>query len=63
MADPSVAQWIYRAAEALGVAYTMRDPEAKLVMLEIAAEYQRLAEHAAAQKQQNKPWLAKPPTS
>jgi hypothetical protein len=63
MAEPSVAQWIYRAAEALGVADTMRDPEAKLVMLEITAGYQRLAEHAAARKQQNKPWLAKHPSS
>ena len=51
MADPSVAQWIYRAAEAEGLADTMSDPEAKRLMFGIAAGYERLAEHASARKE------------
>ena len=51
MADPSVAHWIYRAAEAEGLADTMSDPEAKRLMFGIAAGYERLAEHASARKE------------
>jgi len=54
MADPSVAQWIYRAAEAEGLADTMSDPEAKRLMFGIAAGYERLAEHASARKERQK---------
>jgi hypothetical protein len=50
MADPSVAQWIYCAAEAEGLADVMNDPDAKRLMLGIAAGYERLAEHAAARR-------------
>jgi hypothetical protein len=63
MAEPSAAKWVYRAAEARDLADTMRDPEARLALLEIAAGYQRFSEHAAAREQQNEPWLRKPPTS
>ena len=50
MADPSLALWIYRAAEAEGLADVMSDPTAKRTMLMVAARYRRLAEHAAAQR-------------
>jgi hypothetical protein len=53
MADPSVAQLIYRAAEAQGLADTMNDPEAKRLMLGVASAYERLAEHAAARKRRH----------
>jgi hypothetical protein len=50
MADPSLALWIYRAAEAEGLADVMSDPTAKRMMLMVAVAYGRLAEHAAAQR-------------
>jgi hypothetical protein len=50
MADPSLALWIYRAAEAEGLADVMSDPTAKRMMLMVAVAYRRLAEHAAAQQ-------------
>jgi hypothetical protein len=50
MPDPSLAQWIYRAAEAEGLADVMSDPTAKRIMLLVAVSYRRLAEHAAAQR-------------
>jgi hypothetical protein len=54
MADPSVAQWLYRAAEAQELADAMSDPEARLLMLGIAAGYERLAEHATARRKRQK---------
>jgi hypothetical protein len=50
MAKPSLAQWIFRAAEAEGLAAAMSDPRAKRAMLVVAANYRRLAEHAAAER-------------
>jgi hypothetical protein len=61
MADPSVALWIYRAAEALGLADTMTDPEAKRLMLGVVAGYERLAEHAAARKRREDTNTLPPP--
>ena len=54
MAGPSVAQWIYRAAEDEGLADAMSDPAAKRLMFSIAAGYERLAEHASARKERQK---------
>jgi hypothetical protein len=54
MADSSVAQWISRAAEAKGLVATMSDPEAKRLMLWIAAAYEGLAEHGAASRNREK---------
>jgi hypothetical protein len=54
MADPSLAQWIYRAAEAEGLAAAMSDRTAKRTMLMVAASYRRLAEHAAAQRRRER---------
>ena len=54
MADPSVAQWRYRAAEAEGLADVMSDPTAKRIMLMIAVGYHRLAEHAASQQRRER---------
>lgn len=51
MVIPSVEQWIYRAAEAQGLADVMNDPEAKRLMRGVAAAYERLAEHAVARQQ------------
>jgi hypothetical protein len=50
MADPSHALWIYRAAEAEGLADVMSAPTAKRIMLMVAIADRRLAEHAAAQR-------------
>jgi hypothetical protein len=72
MADPPVAQWIYRAAEVEGLADVMSDPTAKRIMLMIAAGYHRLAEHAASQQRRERaaaggapqaPRLSPPPDS
>ena len=63
MAGPSVAQWIYRAAEAEGLAEKMSDPEAKSLMLRIADAYEGLAEHATARRKRQKDFsnLLSPP--
>ena len=51
MAGPSVAHWIYRAAEAEGLADTMSDPEAKRLMFGIAAGYEKRCEaHLRAER-------------
>jgi len=49
--DPE--HWRSRAEEARSVAEQLSDPESKQTMLRIAADYERLAEHAKqrAQKQ------------
>jgi hypothetical protein len=54
MADPSLAQWMYRAAEAEGLVEAMSDPEAKRLMFGVAAAYERLAEHAAAPRKRQR---------
>ena len=63
MADPSVAQWRYRAAEAEGLADVMSDPTAKRIMLMSAVGYHRLAEHAASQQRRERAAVLGPPTS
>jgi hypothetical protein len=42
--DPK--HWRYRAKEARAMAESMTDPEAKRLMLNVAADYERLAERA-----------------
>jgi hypothetical protein len=51
MSDPDLtntAQWLYKAKEARDLAEVMRDQKAKRMMLNIAAGYERLAEHVAS---------------
>jgi hypothetical protein len=43
------AQWMARASEARSLADRMDDPLGRKTMLEIAAGYERLAAHAAAE--------------
>lgn len=42
--DPK--HWRYRAEEARAMAESMTDPEAKQLMLNVAADYERLAKRA-----------------
>ena len=42
--DPK--HWRYRAEEARAMAESMTDPEAKRLMLNVAADYERLAKRA-----------------
>jgi hypothetical protein len=63
MADPPVAQGIYRAAEAEGLADVMSNPTAKRLMLMIAVGYHRLAEHAASQQRRERAAAVGRPTS
>jgi hypothetical protein len=44
--DIESERWRALAAEALAVAREMTDPDAKAIMLEIAARYERLAKAA-----------------
>ena len=52
--DP-VLRWQALAEEARTIADQMTDPQAKLILLTIARGYDRLAERAAARKQQTDP--------
>jgi hypothetical protein len=42
--DPK--HWRYRAAEAVAMAESLTDPEAKQLMLNVAADYEKLAKRA-----------------
>jgi hypothetical protein len=42
--DPK--HWRYRAEEALAMAESLTDPEAKQLMLNVAADYEKLAKRA-----------------
>jgi hypothetical protein len=54
VSDPAL-RWRALAEEARTIADQMTDPQAKLVLLTIARGYDRLAERAAARKQQIDP--------
>ncbi|HYZ42033.1 MAG TPA: hypothetical protein VE687_15655 [Stellaceae bacterium] len=52
-----VGHWLSRAEETRTIAELMNDPEARRVMFDIAAGYDRLAERAAERQAQRKPDL------
>ena len=47
----TLAYWLLRASDARSLAEDMSDPEAKRMMLTVAAGYERLARHHASQQE------------
>ena len=49
------AHWRELAAQALAAAYELTDPQAKAIMLDISARYERLAQYAEGRASRKDP--------